>query len=260
MTGVASGTESGTAGAGNGGFAAGLLDPDVEVPAEISGRRAATRRYGVYRNNVVVGLIDALKAAYPSLLAIMGEMNFARVGRHFIAAHPPRSPMMQDFGAGFAEFLAGFAPLRGSPFLADVARLERAWLEAYHAADAAPLTGADLAGLAPEAMAGLVLPAHPALAVICSDHPIGDLFAYRFGRPERGPDLAASQSALVTRPELEVRVTMVTRPQARFLGSLAAGQPLGEATEATLAAEPEFDLATALALALQSGAFVRPLA
>lgn len=48
-------------------FAAGLLDPDIAIPDFVGGRGpgVADRRYAVYRNNVVVGLIDALKAAFP---------------------------------------------------------------------------------------------------------------------------------------------------------------------------------------------------
>ena len=64
----------------------------------------APRRYGVYRNNVVISLMEALRGAFPSVLAIMGEENFARVARNFVAVHPPRSPMMQRYGEAFPVF------------------------------------------------------------------------------------------------------------------------------------------------------------
>ena len=40
------------------------------------------------------------------------------------------------------------------PYLADVARLENAWVEAYHAEDKTAVTIGDLAGLSHEALPG----------------------------------------------------------------------------------------------------------
>ncbi len=100
-------------------FAAALLDPDIAIPAEVTGPDGgpATRRYGVYRNNVVVSLMEALRGSFPSVLAIMGEENFARVARNFVASHPPRSAMMQRYGEEFRKFPRRFfaAALRAVP-------------------------------------------------------------------------------------------------------------------------------------------------
>ena len=66
------------------------------------------------------------------------------MARAYALAEPPRSPVLMDYGAGFADFIAGFAPAASLPYLPDVARIERAWREAYHAADAEPLTAGGL--------------------------------------------------------------------------------------------------------------------
>ena len=116
-------------------FADALLNPEQQAPQGV-GRdgEPAPKRFAVYRNNVVVSLIEAMNQAYPSIAAIMGEANFSKVARHFISAHPPNTAMMQTYGSEFAEFIKNYKPLKKSPFLADVARAERAWLQAYHAA------------------------------------------------------------------------------------------------------------------------------
>jgi hypothetical protein len=54
------------------------------------------------------------------------------------------------------------------PWLADVARIERAWLDAYHAADAVPLPAAALATVPQEKLADLVFIAHPATRIVRS--------------------------------------------------------------------------------------------
>ena len=50
-----------------------------------------------------------------------------------------------DYGGDFADFVEGFAPAASVPYLAAVARLERARVQAYHAADSQPLTADQLA-------------------------------------------------------------------------------------------------------------------
>ena len=40
--------------------------------------------------------------------------------------HPPTSPVLTEYGDGFADWIAGFEPAAALPYLADMARLERA--------------------------------------------------------------------------------------------------------------------------------------
>lgn len=248
-------------GQGNGAFAFALLDPDIEIPDGVTDATGspAPKRYGVYRNNVVVGLMEALKSAYPSLHAIMGEENFSRVVRNFIVAHPPRAAMMQSYGAGFADFLDAFEPLRKSPFLGDAARLERAWLEAYHAADIEPLKPGDLEGLAGEALMRLRLSAHPAAFLMRSDWPVCDLFSWRDGRPPNGADLSKGQCVAVSRPCLQVRMEPIEAAMFVFLNCMLKGSMLGEAVSAAIEEDAGFDVSAGLALMMSSGLFVKPV-
>ena len=63
------------------------------------------------------------------------------------------------------------------PWLADTARIERAWLDAYHEADAAPLTASDLASFPPERLADLVFAPHPATRLVRSRFAAVTIFA-----------------------------------------------------------------------------------
>jgi hypothetical protein len=240
------------------GFAAALLDPDIAIPADVTGPDGgpAPRRFGVYRNNVVVSLMEALRSAFPCVLAIMGEDNFMRVARNFVAIHPPRSAMMQKYGEEFPAFLDSFPPLRSAPYLGDVARVERAWLEAWHSADAPFLSSEQLAGLPPEEAVALTLTPHPALRLICAKYAIADLFGWRNGRPDGGTDVSRPQAVMVTRPLLQVEVHALTPDQHAFLSMLADGQAFGEAAGGALAKDPQFDLAGTFALAMSAGMFL----
>lgn len=245
--------------AGNGSFAAGLLDPDIAAPGNVidMDRDAAPKRYGVYRNNVVVGLMEAMRSAFPSVREIMGDASFDRVARNFIAMHPPRSAMMQAYGQEFGDFIDIFPPMREARYLADVARLERLFLDAFHAADADPLAAGDLAGLDSEESLALTFAPHPALGAIASRWPVASLFAFRDGRPENAIDLGSAEAVMVTRPAFDVFVTTLDAGAFALLELLASGEPLGSAAGAVLEKHPETDIAASLALFLQAGAFRR---
>jgi hypothetical protein len=239
-------------------FAAGLLDPAHPVPPIVAGPRgkAATRRYAVYRNNVTVSLIEALAAAFPATRRITGPDFFRAMARAHVRASPPTSPLLFEYGRGFPDFIAGYQHAQAMPWLPDVARIEGAWLDAYHAADAAPLDPSALASIAPERLAGAVLTPHPATRFLRSAHPAVSIFAAnRRDEPVGRITARAPEDALVTRPALDVAVRRLPPGAAVFLERLAARAPLGSAAGAAVAEAPGFDLAAAIAALLEAGAF-----
>ena len=123
------------------GFAAALLDPTRAVPAGLVGPdgEPSAKRFAVYRNNVVVGLTEALQANFPAVCRIVGEEFFQAMARAYVVFEAPVSPILLDYGDGFASFIAEFEPAASLPYLADVARIERAWTQAYNAPEAVSL-------------------------------------------------------------------------------------------------------------------------
>ena len=93
-----------------GAFAAALGDPLAAPPPMTRGRMDApdARRFAVYRNNVVVGLIGALEARYPVSRRIAGDALFRAMARGFVRAVKPRTPVMIAYGEEFPEFMAEY--------------------------------------------------------------------------------------------------------------------------------------------------------
>lgn len=239
-------------------FTPGLLDPQRAEPTLVSGPngKAVKKRYAVYRNNVTVSLVNALAETFPATRRIVGEDFFRAMALVHVRQSPPTSPLLFEYGRGFAEFIEGFAPARALPHLADVARIERAWLDAYHAADAAPLAPQALAAVPPEALGAAVFTAHPAARIVRSRFAAVSIFsASRQGRPEPPREAQGPEDALITRPYLEVFVRRLPPGGATFLQDLMAGRPLGEAAQAALDAAEAFDLAGNLAGMLEAGVF-----
>jgi len=231
-------------------FAAAILDPDLPVPPGLIGPDGdpSTKRFAVYRNNVVAGLTEALKAAFPVVRRLVGDDFFAAMAGLYAREAPPSSPIMLDYGAGFADFIGTFAPASTLPYLRDVARLERAWVEAYHAADADPIDPATLGRIAPDRLADVRLVLHPSARIIRAQYPAVAIWQMNTGGGTSTPVAIenAPQDALVIRPVADVEMRLLPAGAAIFLQKLLAGMSVTEATLSTLDDSPAFDLADTL--------------
>jgi Putative DNA-binding domain len=231
-------------------FAKALLDPNEPMPAGLAGGSAqsAARRFGVHRNNMVLGLVKVIAARFPAVETIVGHDFFAAMARAFVVARPPRSPLLATYGDEFPDFIGTFEPAGELAYLADVARLEAARTRAYHAADAAPLHLDELSGLDADALTGLRIDLHPSLQIVRSAYPIVTIWAMNCGERELAPiESWSAEDALVVRPHLNVEVRLLPPGGAAFLQALGAGRPLREAADAALADHPAFDLTGNLA-------------
>jgi hypothetical protein len=239
-------------------LAAALMNPTHATPADLVGPRGKTavKRYNVYRNNVTVSLIDALAAIYPAVQRITGVEFFRTMARSHIRATPPTSPLLFEYGRDFPAFIEGYEYAHDMPWLADTARIERAWLDAYHAADVPPLSPDVLAAAPPDMLSDLVFAAHPTTRIVRSAYPAVAIFAMnRVKGPVTPLESSAAEDALVTRPEMEVTVRLLPSGGAAFLTSLIGGETLGAAATAAFAETPSFDLTGGIAGMIQAGVF-----
>jgi hypothetical protein len=240
-------------------FAAALINWDRPVPLGVTSwtQDRPAKRFGVYRNNVIAGLAEALAAGYPATVHIVGEEFFAAMARVFVRCRPPTSPSLLTYGDGFADFVEGFEPASELIYLPDVIRLEDARARAYHAADIAPLAPRDIAAVPPKRLGGLVVEIHPSAAIVRSAFPIITIWAMNAGETELGPiDDRKGEDALVIRPNLRVLIHGTLAGGATFLERLSAGAPLRNAVEAAIREAPRFDLTANLSQILGAGVIV----
>ncbi len=240
-------------------FATALGEPSAPPPATTHGRLGApdARRFGVYRNNVAIGLIGAIEARYPVSRRIAGDELFRAMARAFVRAHKPRSPVMIAYGEEFPDFAAGFltAAKSGSAHgvLAEVARLENAWVEAYHSEDAAAATVGELAALSPDCLPGTRIVFHPAVQLLRFATPAASVWASaQSAAGPAAPTEGTGEDALITRPDYEVRVRVLPSLGYDFALRLREGATLIEAAAALK--DPAFDFGSHLVGLVDSGA------
>lgn len=238
------------------GFGQALLDPALPVPCGLATWNGSdpAQRFGIYRNNVVVSLVDALSARFPVVGELTGVAFFRAMARLYVLEQPPRSRLMAEYGTSFPRFIDGFRPACALPYLGDVARLEAARTTACHAKDAPSLGAGAFAALDPASLGDVCITLHPSAAILTSRHAIFSVWAAHQGAVDIGTvDPSVPEDVLVVRPEFEVEVTRLGDGLAVFLRVLAAGENLGAAALEGASAAPGFDLAGALRLLISTG-------
>jgi hypothetical protein len=232
-------------------FGAMLLGGDMELIREYVREVGAPqeRRLTVYRNNVFYKLTEALEATFPAIKRLVGDGFFRYAAHEFIQAYPPDCPMLFKYGSDFGGFFDGFEPASAHPYLGDVARLEFAWLQAYHAMDASPLSTSALQALPTEKYAELRLEVHPSCQFISSKYPIVRIWEANIQEddPKEEIDLSMGRDhVLVIRPDMEVEVRTLTPAAFCLLDRLDHGATLTNAFEAALNCDKDFNLQDSL--------------
>ncbi len=133
---------------------------------------AKNKRLDIYRNNVFYSLNNALADLYPVIKRLVGEQFFNATTGEYIRRRPPCSAAMVHFGEDFPGFLQVFEHTANLAYLSDVARVELAWHQAYHAEDAVALSAFDFSAVHPGQLSLAKLVLHPSVRLLDSPYPL----------------------------------------------------------------------------------------
>jgi hypothetical protein len=230
-------------------FADAVFAADAPIPATIRAASgpAIASRFGVYRNNVICGLINAVRARYPVVRRLLWDDGFDRAAFQYVTAQPPRSPVLLEYGEGFPEFLRTIGQGAAVDYLADIAALEAARTRAYHAADAQPVGAAAFSALSPERLADMRVELHPSVVLLKSRFPVVSIWQANHYDNDDTITVWKPESALIARPNLQVEVRRLSPAGYEFIAALLEHQTVGQAV-AHAAGVPGFDLAACLTM------------
>lgn len=181
----------------------------------------------VYREAYDVRLRGVLAVDYPKLVLALGDDAFAAAVRGYLADCPSHHPSVRHLGDRLADWL-GAHPPAGAPWASDLARLEWARVDAFDAPDQTPIDATALAGLAPEAWAGLALEPVASLAVLECTWPVLRLW----DDPAVRPEAPEPTHCLVWRQGHAVFHRRVEADEAGALALARAGAPFAGLCEA----------------------------
>lgn len=211
-------------------------------------------RLAVYRGNVRAALVNALRVRYPQTARALGDHAFLQIAGRFARDSRPTCAVLITYGAAFPAHLERELEGHSPAWLADVARLESAWWQAYHAAEDTPMPSAALAALGAERLLEARLRLHPSLQLVA----LATAGARRWQALIDGVPFAAAdvpEWVMVLRPEAQVEVRVVPQATHDFLAALQAQRTIAAAVQCIGPAFPDFALHGQLA-ALLSGRII----
>jgi hypothetical protein len=154
-------------------------------------------------------------------------------------------------GRANGNYFAGLHPAAAA--LVEVARLENAWVEAYHSEDAGVASVGDLAALNPDCLPNARIAFHPAARLLRFATPAASIWASAQNSDHPAALVAPpGEDALIARPDCDVRVRVLPPLGFDFALQLRNGATLIEAL--TTLDDPAFDFGTHLVGLVESGA------
>jgi len=224
------------------------LAPYLDEPEQLN-------RFAVYRNNVVRGAVEALRSAYPTVGRLVGENFFSPMAKAYWQANPPQTPSLSLYGADFSNHIKACFGLEKLPYLADIARHDRAWLEAHHAADQAVFDPAKATLMVPEDLPGLAMGLHASVSLLASDWPSYEIWRnHRYQSAPAEIELVVHPSwSMIWRFRGEVQHGALSQAEHSFYQALKNRKSLEQAAEMALLIDDQFDAGALFGVALSQG-------
>jgi len=220
----------------------------IEACVESNGLSTA-QRMQVYQHIVENTLNEALQTSYPAVRLLVGDAFFDGAATGYMRRYPPGSGNLQDYGAQFCDFLSAMEEAARLAYLPDIARLEWARQLSLLASDAQALAATETAYklqyLGNHPMCVLL---HPSVQLVCSAHPIFDIWHYCMQPSDQGLHLdAAGQAVLLWRDGAQIAMQVVDDPAAAFLRAVLDGMEMHHAfAEVRSQGHDNFDLSELL--------------
>jgi len=217
-------------------------------------------RLQIYRNNLHEGFQKTLALEYPVIRGLVGNDYFRQLALAFLACYPSTSGDLHHLGTPFASFLRSQFADTGYLYLADVAALEWAYQECLVAAELDPFDPLTLRDVPAQSYATLRFTLRPTCRLVHSRFPV--LKIWEVNQPEAAADETIDLDSgpdflLVFRTPRGIFFRRIHEDDHRLLAAFAAGHPLDEALELSLASNPHFNLGAALHRCIELGVLAR---
>lgn len=243
-------------------FAEALFDTEKVaqiLPYFAGDAEVSAHRFRYYQGNQRAHWLSALSNAYPVMKLLLGEEFFTGVVNEYGLRFPMQNTDLNHFGDQFAQFLQEYEELAQYPYFADMARLEWALHLAYYAPDAEAVTVQDIAGLTAQELDARQFRLHPASRLLETNWPVDLIwFAHKTDPVQEFDSAAQVRYLLVARPQWAGQVIALSAAEYHALRMLEAGSHLGDALDAALEMDEEFQFIEQLQQWLKNRILLNP--
>lgn len=155
-----------------------------------------------HANTISHARLVALEESFPLTRSEIGEDRFNALSRDYVETALAKASDLAHIGRHFAAFLQD---AKQPEVVIDLAAVEWAWLESYHAADASPLTLKAISALAETDLLDLAVTLHPSVRICPLYAPLAESLTQLAEEME-------PSAILVVRPDAEVRLLAIDDP------------------------------------------------
>ncbi len=213
-------------------------------------RMDGAARVEIYANMYFYRLLGVLGEDFPATRAALGAQHFHNAVTGYLLAHPPSHFSISECGRYFADHLRRDPASAQFPYAADLARVECALADSFHAADAAPLDDNAMRRVAPADWPAIRMRTHPATGILDLEWRVADLLrAAAEDRPFPAP-IHAGCTMLVWRSRNQAYYREIDRAERAGLALAARGAAFTEICAAVADAIDSSDPAARVALLL----------
>lgn len=200
-----------------------------------------------HANTINHARLVALEQTFPLTRDHLGEATFHQIGRDFIETTQAKACDANRLGETFAEFVRANVKCAAA---SDLAGIEWAWLESYHAPDQPPMLLSDLSRLDHADLLNVRLASHPSAKIIRPTAPISASLAELAGQ---FPDaLLALRSGIAV--EL---IPLNSIAAAVFSAACNKNANVGNLLTAAIEHDPDTDPLASITLLIGAGALVK---
>jgi hypothetical protein len=209
-------------------------------------RLSAEARVDIYANMYFYRIRDALKEDLPATLAVLGDDNFHNLITGYLLEYPPTEPSISDCGRYLADYLRDHPLREGAPYIADLAKLERAVVEVFVSTDETALDPEALREIPPEDWPAMKLRVHPAAQILALEWRVSELLraveeGHQWKPAERG-----AIKVLVWRRNARVFYRDLERAEADALEAASRGVTFAEICDVVAAEASDDDPVAAM--------------
>jgi hypothetical protein len=202
---------------------------------------AVSERVGLYRGNLQANWRGALAGAYPTLLALVGDVYFDALARAYAQVHPSDSGDLNRFGDSLPGFIERYETDSRFRYFGDVARVEWGLHLAYFAADVESFSPQQWVEFGNERLLDARISVHPACTAIASRYAIGDIWLAHQPGGSFPAEIEAPSCVLVVRPQWRPIVVKQSAAAHTAFLALQRGESLNEALDAAFSIDAGFD-------------------
>jgi len=211
----------------------------------------------IYQNQALSQLIECLRNTYPLIVKLVGDDFFRVTAKAYIKQYHSRSGDLNEYGAYFSHFLAGYQAVKDLIYLAEVAQFEWTCHLLSTAGTHGPFDPHLLKNVSPEQYDQLHFVLHPAAKVMKFYYPILRIIDLCETKIDENIDLSeAGVDLLIIRRQLDISLLPLTPADFIFLSSLQDNHSVSDALEAALNEDPHFSLDQKLTAWIQDGTIV----